>query len=1371
VLGEGEVGEIWIRGPSVAEGYWQAPEATRQVFGAYTSDGRGPFLRTGDLAFCRAGELFIAGRSKDLILVRGRNVYPQDLELAAETSHALLRSGGACAFGLDSAGGEQVVLVLEVPDGAEGLPAVAKAARQAIAGQHEVSLQAVVLVRTGALPRTTSGKLQRGSCREQLLANALPVIWDSRVAEPESAAGAAECAAEPPRGELEQLLAQLWCEVLGFGYIGRSELFLERGGDSLRALQLSARIEERLGAPLPAALLFEACSVASLGEWLQARHGGLAAGGSTRVASPSVAVDPPGPFALSATQERIWFLEQLAEGAAIHHLGLALELRGELRREPLQRAVARLVERHAALRTRFVLVDGRPLQRVAAAGQGLCAPASELVARSEQELQAILRDAVCRPFQLEQAPPVRWTLVQRGPHEHVLVLACHHLVADGWSLNLLLRELCVSYAAELEGSTPLLPAVPASYADYVAWQVQPERAARQEQARAYWLERLRTLESSELPTDRPRPAIQSYAGARLELLLEPALLQRLEAAGRRSGGTLFSTLATALFALLYRATGQADLCLGTPLFDRGRRAFEQLVGCCVNTLALRVEVLGELTLAELASRVQTAVREGLEHGELPFERVLAALPSRRDPSRSPLFQWMLTVQPELGGLPPVPGLTLGVRQLGTDAAQFDLAIDVARDGASARVAWEYNRELFDADTMHAYWARFCRLLEAFCADPGQRVSAVELRGAAEREQARALAGRRQGAAGGSAPLGVLQRVAHWVATQPAAPALVQGDERWSYAELGRRAQQLAQQLRRAGVAREARVALYLPSSPRLVAAALGVLQAGGAYVPLELQQPRSRLEQVLAEAEVRWIVSERALADGLPPGSAQLILLDELAPEEAVAQPLPVPEPEQLAYVLFTSGSTGKPKGVLVSHGMLRDTCRGWDELYRWGARPPRVLGVSNPAFDVWSADWLRALCSGGCLVFAGAEVLLDPPALSALIAAQQIDLVDLVPSVLRPLLAHWQAAGSTVPQHVRVFIVGSEAWSCGEYRALRRELPASTRLLSCYGVTEATIDSAWFEAGEAGAPAGEGSVPLGVPLPGSQLYVLDRDGVELPAGMAGELAIGGAGVARGYAGRARWTAERFRPDPFSVEPGARLYLSGDRVRRTRDGNLEFLGRRDQQLKLRGRRVEPAEIERQLLAHPAIAACAVSLWQQGGGEPLLLAYLVPSAQPIPGAELRAQLRALLPEALLPSRVVWLGALPLNANGKLDRARLPEPVAEVASSPAAAGELEQRIAAIWQEALGLPRVGRHDNFFDLGGHSLLLTRVLGKLRAEVRADLAMVTLFRHPTVAALAEALGAGEPAAAPVASAAAEARAADRRRELRARRRSLEQDE
>jgi amino acid adenylation domain-containing protein len=783
-----------------------------------------------------------------------------------------------------------------------------------------------------------------------------------------------------------------------------------------------------------------------------------------------------------------------------------------------------------------------------------------------------------------------------------------------------------------------------------------------------------------------------------------------------------------------------------------------------------VEVTGELTLAELAARVQAAVREGLEHGDLPFERVLAALPSRRDPGRSPLFQVMLTVQPELGSLPPVPGLELAVRQLGTGTAQFDLAIDVARDGGAARVAWEYNCELFDAETIHAYWARFRRLLEALCSDPTQRVATIDLRSPGERDEAA-----RRLVVADVAPAGsVLQRVAHWVAAQPEAPALVQGDVCWSFGELGRQAQRLALRLRRAGVGPEARIGLYLSSSPGMVAAALGVLRAGGAYVPLELQQPASRLEQVLIEADVHWIISERGLADGLRRSSAQVLLLDEASAEGDVPEgPLPEADPAQLAYVLFTSGSTGTPKGVLVSHGMLSATCRGWDALYRWGTLPPRVLGVSNPAFDVWSADWLRALCSGGCLVFAGPEVLLDPRALSALIAAQRIDLVDLVPSVLRPLLAYWRSElpASAVPQAMRVLVVGSEAWSRGEYRALRSVLPSATRLLSCYGVTEATIDSAWFEAPRHVEVTGDGSVPLGEPLPGSQLYVLDRDGAELPTGMIGELAIGGSGIARGYAGRARWTAERFRPDPFSTEPGARLYLSGDGVRRARDGSLEFLGRRDHQLKLRGRRVEPAEIERQLLAEPAITAGAVALWSRNGSEPLLVAYLVPAAERLTATDLRARLREHLPEALLPSRFVWLDALPLNVNGKLARGRLPEPVEETAAAPAAATPLEQRIAVIWQEALGLTRVGRHDNFFDLGGHSLLLTRVLGQLRAEVRPDLAMVTLFRHPTVAALAEALTSNESLAAAPAPAAGEQRAAERRSELRARRRrSVEND-
>ncbi|WP_437277994.1 amino acid adenylation domain-containing protein [Sorangium sp. So ce375] len=1382
------VGEIWVAGASVAQGYWERPEDTAATFEARLSTGGGPFLRTGDLGFFSRGELYVTGRLKDLIIVRGRNLYPQDIELTAEESHPGLRAGGGAAFSVDVDGEERVVVVQELGRRAPAAtdPAELGAAiERAVADRHEVAVHAVVLIKPGSLPRTTSGKVQRRACRARFLDGSLDAVWRSTSGDPAARAGVEAETAEPPRSALEGTLAGIWAEVLGRARVGRSEEFLSLGGDSLRAMQVSGRVSEALGIDVGPAQLFESTTVAALAAWIEARQAGAPADGAAGRAATMTPVERPERLPLSLVQERLWFLEQLVAGAPVYHIAAALRLSGALDRSALEQAVTAISARHEGLRTSFPSVAGQPIQRIAPPAP-VRLPLHDLLDLPEEDrapaLQERLRGEARRAFDLAEAPPVRWMLLRVGEREHVLSFTCHHLIADGWSLHVVLRELTLLYGAFAAGRSPALAPLPLQYADHALSQRGQAESEGQRRELAYWRERLaRAVPPLDLPTDRPRPHVQTYAGAREELELPPDLLERLAALGRREGATLFTAVAAGLFALLHRTTGQTDLCIGTPVAARSRVAFEGVFGCFLNTLALRVDVSGNPAIEELLTRVRSAITEAQAHQGVPFERVLQELPLSRDLGRSPVFQVMLSMQPPQAPAPEIPGLDLTFSQVDTGTAQFDLAIDLVPHSQGVRAVWEYNTDLFEAATIRRLSERLLLLLEGMvAARPQARLGELPL--LTESERLLSLGESERVAV---PPVCVHELFEAQVARQPEAVALIHEEERLTYAMVDERARRLSRRLVRLGVGPETRVGICLDRSADVVIAVLAVLKASGAYVPIDPTHPADRIAFMLADASPAVLITRTELSGRLP--ATQTVLCvdregDWAADTDTVDhdEPRPTGNLDHLAYIIYTSGSTGRPKGVMVTHRTLASVFAAWQRLYQLPAADLRLLQIANPAFDVWTADWVRALCAGGTLVIASTDVFLDPAALSAVIRREQVTLVDVVPAVIKPLMAHWDREGQGVDS-LRLLIVGSDAWSVRDYLELRRRCAPHTRLLSCYGVTEATIDNASFEGDVDAEPSPERSVPLGRPVANTRLYVLDRYGQRLPVGVPGELAIGGAGVARGYLRQPGLTAERFIPDPWSGEAGARLYRTGDRARWLPDGTLEFLGRVDHQVKLRGLRIDTAEIEACLRMHPDLRDAVVVLREDAEGDKRLLAYLVPAREPAPeSSAVRQFLRSHLPEAMIPSAFTWLDALPLSPNGKVDRRALPAPTerAEAAASAAAPprSPLELAIAEAWREVLPTSQVGLHDNFFDLGGHSLLLAQVRARLREKLNREIPMMDLLQHPTVASLAAALS-GDPGAPPAQKAdegaqdPARARAAQQRRgEMFARRRGSQEN-
>ncbi|WP_437505503.1 amino acid adenylation domain-containing protein [Sorangium sp. So ce1099] len=1381
------VGEIWVAGASVAQGYWERPEDTAETFAARLSTGEGPFLRTGDLGFLSRGELYVTGRLKDLIIVRGRNLYPQDLEITAEESHPGLRAGGGAAFSVDVDGEERVVIVQELgrrASASEDPAELGAAVQAAVAERHEVAVHAVVLIKPGSLLRTTSGKVQRRACRARFLDGSLEAVWRS-TGQParEARAGAGAGGEEPPLTALEATLASIWAEVLGRARVGRHEEFLSLGGDSLRAMQVSGRASEAVGVDVGPAQLFESTTVAALAAWIEARQGGAdaggaggstrgaaSAGGSTRGAAPLAPEARPEKLPLSFVQERLWFLEQLAAGAPAYHIAAAVRLSGELDARALELAVTALAARHEALRTSFPSVAGQPVQRIAPPAP-VALPSKDLSALAEQDrepaLQALLREEAQRAFDLAEAPPVRWTLVRMDAREHALALTCHHLIADGWSMNVLLRELSLLYGALSAGRAPALAPLPLQPADHALWQRRTEQAEARERELAYWRERLKgPVPPLELPTDRPRPPVQTYAGAREELALPPELVAKLTALGRRAGATLFTTVAAGLFALLHRYTGQRDVCIGTPVVARPRAALEGVVGCLLNTLALRVDLTGNPRVTELLARVRAAVTEGQAHQEVPFERVLEALSLERSLSHTPLFNVMFAMDPAPEQAPETPGLSMRAQRVDTGAAQFDLALNLALDGQGARGAWEYNTDLFDRATARRMARHLVAILEGFAAAPEARLADLAMMDAGEREETLVAWNDTEVAYPDE------RRVHELFEAQaertPDAAAVLFDERRLSYRELNARANQLAHALRRRGVGPDVLVAIAAERSVEMVVALLGVLKAGGAYVPIDPDYPAERIAYMLDDAGASVLLSQWPVASRLPAHRAEVLCLDvdraqiDREPTGNLAVPV---SPDNLAYTIYTSGSTGRPKGAGNSHRGLLNRLQWMQQRFGLTAAD-RVLQKTPFSFDVSVWEFFWPLITGAGLVVARPGDHRDGERLVELITRHDVTTLHFVPPMLQAFL---ETQGAASCRSLRRVICSGEALPAALARRFFDRMDQA-ELHNLYGPTEAAIDvTAWACRREDTSA----SVPIGRPIANTRIYLLDPHGHPVPVGVAGELHIGGVGLARGYHRRPALTAERFVPDPFGAAPGGRLYRTGDLARYRPDGAIEFLGRLDHQVKIRGLRVELGEIEARLLQHPAVAEVVVVARDEAHGGKRLVAYVAgrDGAAPEPQA-LRAWLADALPAYMVPAPILVLERLPLSPNGKVDRRALPAP--EQLDAPARAvtpprTDLERTIAAIWQEALSTPQIGVHDNFFDLGGHSLLLARVHSRLREEVDRPLPMLALFQHPTIASLAEALSrdaSAEPAPQGGERSGERARAAQQRRgEMFARRR------
>ncbi|HEX9937488.1 MAG TPA: amino acid adenylation domain-containing protein [Longimicrobium sp.] len=1294
--------------------------------------------RTGDrLRWSADGRLEFIGRVDEQVKIRGFRIEPGEIE-AVLSAHAEVR--------------EARVIVREDAPGETRLVAyvVGGADVEEMRGHLRLSLPEYMVpaafVTLDRLPLTPNGKLD---------VKALPAPGH----------GLAESRHLAPRTPVEEVLAGIWAEVLGQERVGVEDDFFERGGHSLLAMRVLSRVREVFGVELPVRAIFEGPTVARVAERVEeVRHAELP------LLPPVVPVERTGPPPLSFAQERLWLVDQLEGAGALYNIPVARRLAGALDVEALGRALGEVVRRHEVLRTVFREADGA-LEQVITPFSGFALPLADLSglddAGREAEVMRLAAEDAARPFDLAAGPLFRARVLRLGAHEHVLLLCMHHVAADGWSLGVLFRELSALYEAFREGRASPLPELGVQYADYAVWHRAHLAGAALERHLAWWRARLAGApELLELPTDHPRPAARSYRGAHERADLPAGLLERLRALGQREGATLYMVLLAAFQVLLSRCGAGDDVVVGSPIAGRTRRELEGLIGYFSNTLVLRTELGGDPPFREVLRRARAAVLGGYEHQDVPFDRVVAELRPERTLSHSPLFQVTLTLDDgELSGWS-LPGLRVDAVETEARVAKFDLLLAMETTPRGLRAGLTYATDLFEGGTIRRMLGHLERVLEQVAGDAEVRVSHLKLMGDAER--ARLVEEWSRKGAEFPASACTHQRFEVRAAERPDAPALTFEGVTLTYREVNERANRLAHRLRALGVAPETRVGIALERSAELVVCVLAVLKAGGAYVPVDPAYPADRIAFVLEDAGVPVLVTASGLVPRLPAFAGAVLCIDADAGAVALESgenPGVAAGPDALAYVIYTSGSTGKPKGVQVTHanvGRLFDATDAW---FGFGASDVWTL-FHSCAFDFSVWEIWGALLHGGRLVVVPFLTTRSPDDFHRLLVDEGVTMLSQTPSAFRQLVQADLASGvDSSALRLRCVVFGGEALDPQSLRPwIERHGDRRPRLVNMYGITETTVHVTYRAITR--ADLDRGGSPIGVPIPDLSLYVLDARLEPVPPGIPGEIFVGGAGVARGYLNRPELTAERFVRDPFSADPAARLYRTGDLARRRADGEMEYLGRADQQVKVRGFRIETGEIEAVLGAHPAVAACAVTVRDDGAGERRLVAYVVALpgvAGPAP-AELRAHLAEALPDYMVPAAFVALDALPLTGNGKLDRRALPAPADDAAAvaagsyvAPGTAAEAE--LAEVWREVLGVERVGIDDNYFALGGDSIRGVRLVAAARRR-GLSLSIPQIYRHQTVRGLAAAAAAAgpparvpEPAAEPFALLDARARA------------------
>nr|WP_279636949.1 non-ribosomal peptide synthetase [Corallococcus llansteffanensis] len=1299
----GVPGALYVGGDGLAWGYLQRPDLTAERFipHPFATEPGARLYSTGDKVRWQAdGTLEFLGRTDFQVKIRGFRIEPGEVEAVLRQSSQVRE---AVVVAREDVPGEKRLVAYVVTTGDRLDAGALKAFVQKQLPEYMVPAAWVELP---ALPLSSNGKVDR---------KALPVPEAPRVSEAKGAM---------PRSTLETALAAIWAEVLHVEHVGLHDDFFELGGHSLLATQVVSRIRSSLGVELPLGELFGAPTVAALAERL--------VNAKRTQAPPLVRAGRTSAPPLSFAQQRLWFIDQLEPGNSLYNMPLPLRLIGALDVDALHASLDALMARHESLRTTFRMEAGQPVQHVHAEASVPFefVDLTDLPDAADRQAELMQRGLAesRRPFDLARGPVIRALLLKVEAQEHVLVLHLHHIVSDGWSLGVLVREMTALYEAFSHGRAPTLPELPVQYADFAVWQRGWLQGGVLEAQLGWWKQQLAGApQALDMPTDKPRPAVATQRGASVHVHLPRVLAEQVEALAQKEGATSFMVLLAAFQTVLHRYTGQDDVLVGSPIANRRHAETEGLIGFFVNTLVLRGSFGRRTTFRELVAQVRTTTLGAYEHQDIPFERLVEAMQPERDLGRTPLFQAMFALQnapvPELA----LPDLAVKPAHFGgRTTSHHELGLDLSRGEDGFIGMLDYATDLFEPATMERFIVHLRMLLEAVVAQPDAPLADLAL--ISPDEQARLLSTGRGDVADFERDATLHGLIEAQVARTPDAPAVVYEETTLSFQQLDTRANQLARHLRSLGVGPEVTVGLCLERSVDAIVALLAVLKAGGAFVPLDPAAPAARKSFLLGDSRASVLLTTEALTDEWRPDVDEVVLLDvEAAPLAALSGDTlpPLAGPQNLAYVLYTSGSTGTPKGVMAQHRSVLNLHRAMGRALYTGQPKGQRITVTAPLYFDAVMERVIQLIDGHCLCLVPEDLRRDPQAMLPWLERQRIDSLDCTPAQLKLLLDAGMLERAWVPP---LLVVGGDAMDAVTWQRLATT--TRTRAFNAYGPTECTVGTTtWPLQGTATA------VPvIGRPLDNLRAYVLDEHQRLVPFGMPGELCFSGEGVTRGYLGRPDLTAERFVPDPFSPEPGARLYRTGDKARWRGDGTLEFMGRLDFQVKLRGYRIELGEVEAALRTHPGIRDAVALVREDVPGDARLVAYVVTDGDTAP---LREHLRRHLPEYMVPAAFVALPVLPLTPNGKVDRKALPTPEASHRAShtyEAPATPSEVALASLWEELLNVPAVGRHDNFFELGGHSLLATQLVSRMRARFGVDVGVRALFESPTVMTLAQRL-------------------------------------
>ncbi|MEH2305427.1 amino acid adenylation domain-containing protein [Nostoc sp.] len=1325
----GVPGELHIGGAGLARGYLDRPELTQEKFipnPFYNSKFKiqnSKLYKTGDLArYLTDGNIEYLGRIDNQVKIRGFRIELGEIE-AALSQHQDVQSS-VVIVREDIPGNKRLVAYIVPQPQITPTVSVLRSFLKEKLPEYMVPNAIVILE---SLPLTPNGKIDR-----RVLPEPSSELSEKYVA---------------PRTPIEEILAVIWQQVLKLELVGKHDNFFELGGHSLLATQFFSRVRSRLKVEISLRELFAAPTIAELAPSIQQ----LQQQNIELSAPPILRRVENTEIPLSSAQQRLWFLNQLDSNSALYNIAIGLRLVGTLNVVALEQSLKELIDRHEVLRTNFVTVDGKPTQIIQTQTNWTVAVVDlqhSPLTEQKTAAQKLLEQKAIEPFDLAHDALIRGTLVMLSSKEQWLLVCMHHVVCDGWSIGVFVQELQALYNAYSIGqASPLLP-LPIQYADFAIWQRQWLQGEVLQNHLSYWKKQLANAPTFlPLPTDRPRPAVQTFNGSYHVLTLSVELTQRLLQLSQQQGCTLFMTLLAAYNTLLYRYTGQTDILMGTPIANRDHTDIEGLIGFFVNTLVMRTDLAGNPSFNELLLRLREMALSAYAHQDLPFETLVEALEPERDLSYTPLFQVMFVLlnapmsEIELTELS-VSGLPIEIT-----TSKFDLTLSMENTPNGLFGWWEYNTDLFDSSTIERMTGHFLTLLEAIVANPSERISQLPMLTASEQQQL--LVEWNDTSVDYPQDKCIHQLFEEQVERTPDAVAVVFENQQLTYHELNSRANQLAHYLRSLGVGADVLVGICVERSLEMLVGLLGILKAGGAYVPLDPEYPQERLRFILEDAQVSVLLTQQYLVDKLPECQAQLVSLDtnwQFISQLPQENPITNVQASNLAYVIYTSGSTGQPKGVQISHTAVSNFLSAMQQ--RPGiTEQDTLLAVTTISFDIAALEIFLPITVGACLVIARRDVTLDGRELFDLLVKSKATIMQATPATWRLLLdSNFQFSDLKI-------LCGGEALP---WDLVSKLLARSASLWNLYGPTEATIWSSVCQ-----LESHDSLISIGRPIDNTEIYILDQNLQPVPVGVPGELHIGGAGLARGYLNRPDLTQEKFIPNPFEdsavlasprasaggrrqdsealASPrasagGSRLYKTGDLARYLSDGNIEYLGRIDNQVKIRGFRIELGEIEAALSQHPYVQVSYVIAREDTPSDKRLVAYIVPQLQvTLTISELRSDLKKKLPDYMVPSAIVILESLPLTPNGKIDRRALPapEPSSELLEKYVAPrNPIEEILSLIWQQVLKVDLVGRHDNFFELGGHSLLATQLISRVRSSLKVELPLRSLFAAPTIAEL-----------------------------------------